>query len=230
MPGATGAGRGPGAGGGKRAVLLLAFGGPESLDEIPQFLANLTGRPPSPALVESVAEKYRLVGGRSPLPEATRAQARALEERLRAEGDPLPVYVGMRYARPSIAEALQMMAGAGIARAAAVSLAPYRARVSTGAYEDEVRAALERMEPARRPQVTFARDWHLHPGFIAALAERLEEGLARFPEERRAAVPVIFSAHSLPVAHVRAGDPYVEQIQATIACRNHITPKQHQPS
>lgn len=214
------AGKTEGRGGDKaggRAVLLLAFGGPESLEEIPAFLENLTGRRPAPALVESVAERYRLVGGRSPLPAATRAQARALEEELRAEGNPMPVYVGMRYARPAVAEALAAMAAAGLRRVAAISLAPYRARVSTGAYEDEVRAALGQMDPAVCPEVRFARDWHLHPGFIAALAERLEEGMAAFPPERRSRVPVVFTAHSLPAEHVRQGDPYVDQIRATIA-------------
>ncbi len=200
---------------GRRGVLLLAFGGPDSLEDVAPFLRRLFGRDPAPHLVAEVTERYRLVGGRSPLPETTRAQARALADRLAAEGDPAPAWVGLRYGRPAIDEALRAMAADGITGVAAVSMAPYRAGVSTDNYENEVREALGRLGLAGRLRVAFAPDWYAHPGFIAALAERLAEGLAAFPAERRQTVPVIFSAHSLPVGHIAAGDPYVEQLEAT---------------
>lgn len=201
-------------GDGRKAILLLAFGGPDSLEAVPSFMESLIGRKPPAPLLEAVVERYRLVGGRSPLPEMTRAQARALADYLAARGEALPVYVGMRYAEPSVEKALVQMASDGVTDAVALSLAPYRSQVSTGAYEQEVAQALPRVVNA--PRIRFARDWYGHPGFIDALAEKLEEGLSRFPAERRREVPVIFSAHSLPVEYVAQGDPYVDHLRATV--------------
>lgn len=198
----------------RQGVLCLAFGGPESLDEVPAFLRALTGQDPSPTVVQAVVERYRAVGGHSPLPAATRAQAEALAAELAQRGRPVTMAVGMRYARPSIAEAVRELAAAGVDEAALLALAPFRARVSTEGYRAEaVRAWEELGRPfALRPTAP----WHDHPGFVAALRERLEEALARFPPKTRPAVPVVWTAHSLPVSQARS-DPYVADLEATVA-------------
>lgn len=204
------------------AVLLLGFGGPDSLDAVGPFLERLLGRTPPPGLVAAVTERYRLVGGRSPLPGIAAAQARALQARLNTEapaGGPFRVYVGMRCWRPFIAEAATRMVADGVARAVAVSLSPHRSRTTTDAYARDLEAALADLaaapSPPPVPRVTFAPDWYLHPLYLDALAERLEAGLAAFPAGARERVEVLFTAHSLPVEHVRGGDPYVDQLQAT---------------
>lgn len=203
-------------------VLLLGFGGPDSLDAVAPFLERLLGRTPPPGLVAAVTERYRLVGGRSPLPAIAAAQARALQARLNAaapDEGPYRVYVGMRCWHPFIAEAAARMSADGVARAVAVSLSPHRSRTTTDAYARDLEAALAALAAARPPvpvpRVTFAPDWYLHPLYLDALAERLEAGLAAFPAEARGRVEVLFTAHSLPLEHVRGGDPYVEQLRAT---------------
>jgi len=193
-------------------------------------MVNLMGgRRPSPDLVARAAEKYRLIGGKSPLLEITRAQAAALENLLNTEVDPaihtrgsggqgqIPryrVYLGMRYWRPFIPDALREMTGDGVEKAVAISLSPHYSRVTTGAYFPEVQAWLAQKGPAM--EVTFARDWYHHPLFIQALGEKLAEGREKFPPGHRERVPVVFTAHSLPVSHIREGDPYVEQLRVTV--------------
>ena len=90
------------------AVLLIAFGGPERMEEVRPFLQRvLAGRPVPPERFESVVHHYELIGGRSPLNEITRRQAAALEARWRTRGQPLPVAIGMRNSAPFLADALR---------------------------------------------------------------------------------------------------------------------------
>ncbi|KKM12461.1 hypothetical protein SY88_03395 [Clostridiales bacterium PH28_bin88] len=197
-------------------VLLMAFGGPDSPEAIEPFMANLMGgRPPAHALLAKVKERYRMIGGSSPLLDITRAQAGGLQEELNAGGGNFRVYAAMRYWRPFIGETLEQMAADGVQRAVAVSLSPHYSRVSTGAYAREVENSLSRLGAGL--QVAFAPGWYDHPLFIQALAEKLLEALGRFPEERRGDVQVIFSAHSLPLTHIHEGDPYVDQLRATVS-------------
>ncbi|BAS26565.1 ferrochelatase [Limnochorda pilosa] len=195
------------------AVLLMAFGGPESLEEIPGFLRSLMGRTPPPRVEHEVIERYHRLGGRSPLPEVTRRQAEALAGELARRGRPLRVYVGMQHARPTIGEAFDRMETDGVTRLVAVSLAPYRAQASTQAYEERVQR--EVAERGSGMEVRFPGDWYLHPRYVEALAQRLEEAWSHLSPPERAQVPVIFSAHSLPVRFVEQGDPYVEQLEQT---------------
>ncbi|MDA8211984.1 MAG: ferrochelatase [Clostridia bacterium] len=199
-----------------RGVLLMAFGGPDSLKAVEPFMTNIMGgRKPPAELVAKVAERYKLIGGKSPLPEITRDQAKAVEDRLKAAGENCRVLVGMRNWHPFIGEALQQMVAEGIEQVVGVSLSPHYSRVSTGAYAQAIDRELSRLEG--KLQVKIAKDWFDHPLFIEALAERVNEALAGFPEAMRREVQVIFSAHSLPVSHIQDGDPYVVQLQTTIA-------------
>lgn len=197
------------------AVLLMAFGGPESLEEIPDFLRKLMGRTPPPHVEHDVIERYRQLGGGSPLPETTRRQAEALAEELARRGRPVKVYVGMQYARPFIGDTLDTVTAEGITRLVALSLAPYRSQVSTQAYEEEVRREVERRNAGI--DLRFPGDWYRHPTYLDALAERLDEARRHWSPEERAETPVIFSAHSIPVRFVEQGDPYVDQLRATAA-------------
>src|SRR5512139_1058510 len=110
-----------------KALLLLAFGGPRSLDEVEPFLARLfRGRKPSSEQLERVKERYRLIGGRSPLPEITFKQAKALEEGLNSKGYRFNSYVGMRYGHPLIEETLQDILRDEIREVTALPMAPFR--------------------------------------------------------------------------------------------------------
>lgn len=186
-----------------RGALLLAHGTPDSLDEMPDYLARVRGgRPPSAELVEEMRGNYAAIGGRSPLTDITRAQARALEKQLE-----LPVFVGMRNWKPFVAEALEAALAAGVRLLVAIPMAPQYSTLSVGKYREAV-------EAARPPQleVRFVESWHAHPDLIAAFAERLEEAIRTHAPDR-----VVFTAHSLPVRVVAGGDPYADQVAATAA-------------
>jgi ferrochelatase len=197
-----------------KAILLLAFGGPRSLDEVEPFLTRLfRGRKPSPEQLERVKERYRLIGGFSPLPEITLKQAKALENSLNSKGYPFKSYVGMRYGQPLIEETLREIIRDGIQEVIAIPMAPFRSRASTGAYIEEVKQAQERLEG--KMEISFIEGWHLHPLFLGAIQEKIEEGLRPFAPEERKRVHSIFSAHSLPKSLVE-NEFYVKDMEASV--------------
>src|SRR4030043_1703282 len=189
-----------------KALLLLAFGGPRSLDEVEPFLSRLfRGRKPSPEQLERVAERYRLIGGGSPLPEITFKQGMALENSLNSKGYQIKSYVGMRYGHPLIEETLKKILEDGIHEVIALPMAPFRSRASTGAYIEEVNRVKENLK--ERMETTFVTGWHIHPLFLEAVRERIREGLREFPPGARKSAHLIFTAHSLPKSIVEK-DPY----------------------
>lgn len=188
---------------GKAAVLLLAHGSPDSVDQVPDFLLQVTsGRPLPPSVVEEVKHRYDLIG-RSPLTELTLKQGDLLARELR-----LPVYVGMRNWKPFVADAVRAMTSDGVNRAVVICLAPQNSRTSVGLY----RSALGNGIPFT---VNFVESWHDHPLLIEAFAEKLRSGFERARQEVGAKVPVIFTAHSVPQRTITEGDPYEEQAKET---------------
>jgi ferrochelatase len=197
-----------------KAILLLAFGGPRSLDEVEPFLTRLfRGRKPSPEQLERVKERYRLIGGYSPLPEITLKQAKALESSLDAKGYSFKSYVGMRYGYPLIEETLKEILEDGIHEVIALPMAPFRSRASTGAYVEEVNQAQKNM--GEKIDISFVEGWHRHPLFLEAIREKIEEGLIQFTAEERKRVHLIFSAHSLPKSLVE-NEPYVQDMEESV--------------
>jgi len=193
------------------SVLLIGFGGPTTMSEVRPFLANvLRGRPVPPERVEAVVHHYELIGGKSPFNELTLRQAQALEAQLRADGLPLPTYVGLRCWTPYLHETLQRMMSEGRRRAVGLIMAPHQSEASSGRYEREVTIAREQVG-AGAPQVNYVGDWHAHPLFIEAVSDGVRAVLEQIPAERRGAAALVFSAHSIPTA-IAAASPYVEQI------------------
>ena len=191
---------------GKSAVLLLAHGTPDSVEEVPEFLLKVTGgRPLPPNVVEEIKHRYSLIG-RSPLSEYTKKQAAMLSGELN-----LPVYVGMRNWKPLIADTVRAMAAEGVQRATAICLAPHDSRTSVGLYR---RAVLGEQPPF---QVEFIDNWHDHPLLAQAFAEKLRAGWEHACRELGARVPVIFTAHSVPQRTIAEGDPYDQQAKETAA-------------
>ncbi len=196
-----------------KGALLLAFGGADSLAAVEPFMTNiLGGRKPPAILLNRMIERYKLIGGKSPLPETTRRQAELVQAEL---GEGYMVYVGMLHWHPYIREAVAQAVRDGVEELIAVSLSPHFAAVTTGAYAKAIGQA--KNELAADLPVRFARGWYDHPLFIAGLAEQLQHGLNKFPAGVRNQVEVIFSAHSLPQAHITNGDPYVQQLNATVS-------------
>ena len=196
-----------------RALLLLAFGGPRSLEEVEFLLTCLFGRKPSPELLERVKERYRLSGGCSPLPAITERQAKALEEKLNSGGYLFKSYVGMRYSQPLVEETLKEILQDGVKEVVAIPMAPFRSRFSTGAYKEELNRA-NRIS-GEKLKITFIEGWHSHPLFVQVVAERVVEGLKQFTPEERRRVHLIFTAHSLPESII-GNDPYVEDMKESV--------------
>ena len=189
----------------RNAILLLAHGSPDSVDEIPEFLNQITrGRPVPPEVIEEVKHRYRRIG-RSPLTALTLRQGELLAEELK-----LPVYVGMRNWKPFIPDTIAIMKSDGVGRAVVVCLAPQNSRTSVGLY----RTALN-VEGGMPFAVEFVESWHDHPLLIAAFAEKFRAGWDRACSEMSTRVPVIFTAHSVPQRTITEGDPYETQTQDT---------------
>ncbi|HXF96146.1 MAG TPA: ferrochelatase, partial [Gemmatimonadales bacterium] len=144
------------------AVLLMAYGGPGSLDEVEPYLQDVRGgRPTGRELVEEVRHRYAVIGGRSPILDHTRAQARALE---RALGAGYSVHVGMRHWHPYIKDAVDRIAARGLRRLVALAMAPHYSSLSVGAYETKLLEAA-----GGRLELALVRNWGDHPGFLAAV-------------------------------------------------------------
>jgi protoporphyrin/coproporphyrin ferrochelatase len=197
------------------SVLIIGFGGPTRPDEIRPFLQNVVrGRNVPPERVEEVAHHYEAIGGRSPYNELTFRQAEALQARLAALGRPLPVYVGMRNWRPFLVDAVARMNAAGARRAVGVILAPHRSQTSWERYQLDVKKALE--ENGGGPSVEYMEPWHRDARFLEAQAQRIEEVSGRRRRDWPAGVPVVFTAHSIPVSMAQTS-PYVQEIAESSA-------------
>jgi ferrochelatase len=179
----------------KDAVILMAYGSPSRIEDVPAYLADIReGRPVSVHAVEELTERYRRIG-RSPLDDVTEAQRAALERELR-----VPVYVGMKHWRPRIAEAVESALAGGTERITGLVLAPHYSRLSIVGYRSRLEEAL-----AGRAELEFVESWHDHPPFIDVLSDRV----------RGTEAHVVFTAHSLPERILATADPYRDQLLKT---------------
>jgi len=194
------------------AVILIGFGGPTSPAEIRPFLDRVTaGRPIPRERYEEVVHHYEAIGGRSPFNEITERQATALRERLAREGVEIPVVLGMRNTSPWLEGTLRGLGLGGVRRALGFVLAAHRCEASWERYLRNVEEARERVGPPT-PVVDYLGEWHAHPLFIEAAADRVADALARLEPAARGRAQLIFTAHSIPAAMAAAG-PYVEQLR-----------------
>lgn len=220
----------------KRAVLLLAHGTPETVDQILEYLRNVvSGRPMPESVVEEIKHRYALIG-RSPLTEITLEQGRLVEEQLKKDGVDAPVYVGMRNWKPYIPDVVRQMRADGIEQAAVICLAPQNSRTSVGLYKRAVQAE------AGTLKIDFTEGWARDPLLAEAFAERLRAAETRLSTETGAPVPVLFTAHSVPTRTVQepaqaegqggprmwpgeGADPYAEDARATAELVAELVPQ-----
>jgi len=182
------------------ALLLVAFGGPEGMDDVIPFLENvLRGRPvPRERLLE-VAEHYKLFNGVSPVNAQNRALIAALEAELKANGPDLPIYWGNRNWHPLLPDTLQQMADDGIKKALAIFTSAYSSYSSCRQYRENIAQAQEIVGP-KAPAVDKIRVFYNHPGFIEPSIELVQQALDSIPAARRAEARIAFTAHSIPLA------------------------------
>ncbi len=190
----------------------MAYGSPNSLDEVGDYLSQVRGgRKPTAAEVEALKERYRLVGGRTPLLEITLSQARRLEERLSEEGVAGSVYVGMKHWHPYIEETVRAIVQDGATSIVGIALAPHYSRLSIGGYDEKVKEALAKLA-ADLPFV-MVKDWHTEQSLVKTLANHVQKKLNKLVDPEKAAV--LFTAHSLPKRSVAQDDPYHSQLLET---------------
>lgn len=189
----------------------MAYGSPNSLDEVAEYLRQVRGgRYPTEEEVERLRERYRRVGGRTPLLNITLAQAEALQRNLDSKAVAAKVYIGMKHWHPFIEETVENIVQAGVSGIVGLALAPHYSKLSIGGYEDAVRRGLAKTKPVK---FTMVREWHTQPHFVNALSKRVSEGLNQMEKPSNAAV--LFTAHSLPRKFVQSDDPYETQLRAT---------------
>ncbi len=196
----------------RKGVLLMAYGTPGNLDEVEPYYRDIRGgQTPPPEAVADLTERYRRVGGKTPLLEITNRVARKLEAQLKSSrpDDRWSVYVGMKHWHPYIAEAMDRIAGDDIDELVGLPLAPHYSMLSIAGYEKLVRQALDSLP--NPPRTTFIQSWHANPRFINLIAQRIDDALCRI-EADPAQVEVVFSAHSLPARIVNSGDPYPKEL------------------
>ena len=193
-------------------VLLMAYGGPDTLDDVPGYLADIrAGRATPRAIVEEIAEHYRLIGGKSPLLAHSLRQLAALSRRL----DPAVYrcYLGMRHWSPWIEEVVAGMAEEGIGQAVGIVLAPHYSSMNTERYFQKIALGQELYRTSI--EFAFVKSYHDSPPLVDALARRVVEARDRWPAGERADVHVVFCAHSLPARVLADGDPYDSQLRET---------------
>ncbi len=188
----------------RSAVLLMAHGTPDSLDQMPEYLTRVrNGRPPSPQLIDEITANYAAIGGRSPLTDITLRQGAALQAVL---GPDTQVVVGMRNWHPFIADAVRDLDPDLVDRVVGIPLAPQFSTLSVQKYVEVAVAAIP-----RGIRFDCVSSFHDHPLLIEAFAERVRGAAPGKDEE------VVFTAHSLPVRVIESGDPYARQVAATAA-------------
>jgi protoporphyrin/coproporphyrin ferrochelatase len=177
-------------------VILMAYGSPATAEDVPAYLADIReGRSVSQEAIDELTERYRRIGGRSPLDEITEAQRAGLERELG-----LPVFVGMKHWRPRIGEAVEAALYGGADTLVGLVLAPHYSRLSIAGYRERLEDAVQ-----GRAKLIFVESWHDHGPFLDVLASRV----------RGFDGHVIFTAHSLPERILRDGDSYRDQLLET---------------
>jgi ferrochelatase len=178
----------------------MAYGSPERLTDVPAYYADIRGgRPVAPEHLEDLVARYRRLGieESSPLNAITEQTRAALERELE-----LPVFTGMKHWTPHIADAADAAVADGAERIVGLVLAPHYSALSIEGYRHQLEQAL-----AARAELDFVQSWHLEPGFVELLADRI----------RGTDAHVVFTAHSLPARILEMGDPYKDQLLETSA-------------
>jgi len=196
-------------------LMIMAYGGPDKLEDVAPYLLDVRNYRPTPDHVTAeITDRYRQIGGRSPIRELTEEEGAGIEaelNQLAAPGERWKVWVAMRHWHPFIKDVLAEMEAAGVTQTVGLVMAPHYSKMSIGAYFKRIEEAGSSID------VTPIDEWHLLPGYLDALIERIHDALEKFPDDVRDNVPIIFSAHSLPERINEWNDPYPRVLQETVA-------------
>ncbi len=187
----------------KTGVLLVNFGGPRSLEEVPDFLTNMMGRERAQAMLAPLVDRYRAIGGGSPLAAITDEQAALLEREM---GKPFPIHAAYQYSHPSIGERIGQACASGVERLAFLAMSPFSSSLTTGAYLKAIETSLDSL--SYRPAITFISGWCNESAFVDCWAEKIKA------ESTGEESYHLFSAHSLPCSC--SDEPYKSQVEETV--------------
>ncbi len=193
-----------------KAVLLMAYGTPRNLQEVEAYYTHIRGgRKPSEAELANLVDRYRAIGGTSPLIEITEGQRAKLELRIRAAGSNTKVYAGMKHSEPFIGDVVREANDEGVDELLGLVLAPHYSRISVGSYIATVKDANEKL--GSRIKLDFVESWHDNPALIDLWSGLVRDAGSRFGGRYW----LVFSAHSLPVRILSEGDPYRDELLRT---------------
>ena len=197
-------------------VMLMTYGSPATLDDIPAYIKNVYGgREPGEEVLTEFRRRYALIGG-SPLVRVTREQAQALQEELNAtssDGTTYYVTVGMRFSPPFVANMIEETA-AGAQSIVGIIMSPQYSPIIMSGYTQTFEKAVEGLH---RDDLTFglSHDWHLQLDFLQAMAQRVQQALDRLPADVRERVPVLLTAHSMPKRVIDKEPDYITNLKET---------------
>ena len=212
----------------KYSIVLFNLGGPDSLESVKPFLYNLFSDPDifklpfgqnffakllSSTRVKKVTERYRQIGGKSPILDWTELQRRMLQKDLNMLTEDFDVYTAMRYSKPMIREVAQEINRHDYKKIVLLPLYPHYSVTTTGSSFNE----WKRVYNGDDSKLIYVSDYFDHPKYIKAVNDRIDTALSSFPEEIRQNVQMLFSAHGTPESLEKKGDPYRRQIVKTVA-------------
>src|SRR6266566_3452984 len=190
----------------------MAYGSPNSLDEVGDYLAQVRGgRVSTPEEIEHLKQRYQRVGGQTPLLQITKSQTNALEKKLIADGTPARVLFGMKHWHPFVEDVVEKISIDNPTILVGLALAPHYSKLSIDGYEDSVRRGLARK--SSNIHFVMVKSWHKEPSLITALSSRVRSALSEMSGSDR--TMVVFTAHSLPLRAVPDDDPYQDQLLET---------------
>jgi ferrochelatase len=195
----------------KKAVLIMAYGTPSSVDRMQCYLSDIRGgRPMSEEFVAEFRHRYELIGG-SPLTALTYDQAKKTGEALERRGYDWPIYIGMRHWSPWIKDAIGQMYLHGIEEAVGIVMAPHYSAMSIGKYWAKIEEAQKMYGTSIK--FSYVNSWYEQPNFLQAVENHVRAGYEKFAPEVRDKVKLVFSAHSLPARLIKMGDPYDDELK-----------------
>lgn len=194
-----------------KALLVMHYGTPKSIDDVLPYYTHIRrGRPPEPAALQDLIDRYQAIGGPSPLTKISEDQARAIQAALTKRGIDAALYIGAKHTHPFVAEAVNQMATDGVTEVVGLVLAPHYSTYSIASYRHYAEEARDLHVPGM--SMAFIERWGTLPELIDGLAVRVAAKLEAWSP---AETLVIFSAHSLPKRIVAEGDPYPEELMET---------------
>jgi protoporphyrin/coproporphyrin ferrochelatase len=200
----------------KIGVVLMTYGSPKTLGDIPEYLKNVYGgKEAGPEVIKEFRRRYDLIGG-SPLVKITQDQAAALEKELNKKskvGDSFRVMAGMRFSPPFIKDVVFQLQD--VDEIIGIIMSPQYSPIIMKGYINDLEKAVVDLNREENLVLKIAKDWHLQPYFLEALAERVKEALDKTPEDEAAQTPVLFSAHSMPKRVIEKEPSYIDDLKET---------------